>query len=291
MAAISLLLAAAIAQLPPPSPANTSDQSTIIVTGRRNAKEEIRDFVGALTHVGVGGSLTRFEQSVCPVALELPPQQGDGVARRMRRVAPEVGIPVGAPDCLPNVLVMVVGNKKVVMEELRRRHPQYFGDLSQRQIRAISRQPGYAAAWQTPGAPFSARGVELVYDPELKAYVNQTTEPASRISEGGRRQFDGAVVVVERASLTGLTVTQLADYAAMRAFAGADPARLGSSRLSTILRILEAPVGSEVPASLTEWDVSFLRGFYSSPRNLHTGAQRSDIVRSIEKEFNRRAAE
>lgn len=288
MAGIGLFLAAMIAQPSPANPPNASDQSTIIVTGRRNAKDEIRDFVGALTHVGIGGSLTRFEQSVCPIALGLPKQQGDGVARRMRRVAQAAGIPVGGSDCFPNVVVMVVRDKKAALEELRRRYPQYFGDLSQRQIRALVRQPGYAAAWQMQGAPVSARGMELFYDPVKGYYVNQTTESASRISVGGRRQYDGAVVVVERGALTGLTVTQLADYAAMRAFAGADPARLGTNRLSTILRILETPIGSEVPPTLTEWDMGFLRSYYSSPRNLQTGAQRSDMARRIEKEVERR---
>lgn len=175
------------------------------------------------------------------------------------------------------------------MQELRRRHPSYFGQMSQREIRDLVRQPGPAVAWQRQGPPVSASGTELFFDPALGAYINQTMEPGSRLRAAGRPQFDGAVVVVERGSLDGLTVTQLADYAAMRAFAGTDPSRLGQSGTRTILRILEAPVGSEVPLSLTQSDLSFLRGYYSAPRNLGTSAQRSAIHRGMAREVERRA--
>ncbi len=146
-------------------------------------------------------------------------------------------------------------------------------------------------AWQLHGAPLSARGTETFFDPVRRAYINQTTEPGSRLNAAGRPQFDRAVVVIERGSLAGLTVTQLADYAAMRAYAGTDPSQLGQSGTSTILRILETPFGSEVPLSLTQSDFDFLSGFYSAPKNLSTAAQRSAIRRSIAQKVKGRAAD
>lgn len=268
-----------------------NDQSPIVVTGNRNAKQEMQEFVRALTPTPAGGQLSRFEQSVCPLALGLPQVQREAVAGRMRRVAREAGIAVGGANCVPNVVVVVTRDKKGLLQELRRRHPDYFGSMAQFRIRALVRQPGPAVAWQLQGAPVSARGTELFFDPELNMYVNRTTEPASRLNAAARPQFEGAVVVVERGSLAGLTVTQLADYAAMRAFARTDPSRLGPSGTPTILRILDAPMGSEVPLSLTAWDLGFLRGFYSAPRNLNTSAQRSAIGRSMTQELERRAAE
>lgn len=288
MMSIGLMMSGVAALLAAQAPPNTPEPGTIVVTGTRDAKKDIQDFVRALTPVRIGGGLSRFEQSVCPVVVGLPARQGGAVANRMRRIAKAVDIDVGGADCVPNVVVMVTKDKNVLVEELRRRHPHYFGEMSRSQIRKRARQPGSAVAWQTEGRPVSARGVELFYDPAIDAYVNQTTDAASRIETGGRRQFDGAVVVVERAALAGLTVTQLADYAALRAFTGADPTKLKSNAVPTILRILDAPAGSEVPASLTERDLAFLRGYYSSPLNHHTGAQRSAISRTIEQEAERR---
>ena len=56
----------------------------------------------------------------------------------------------------------------------------------------------------------------------------------------------------------------------------------------TILKVLEAPMGSEVVASLTEWDLGFLRGLYSAPRNLRAGSQRSAISRQMVKDADKR---
>lgn len=283
------LVAANAAGAQPVSP--SEDQTPIVVTGKRNAKQDMQDFVRALTPAPLGSQLSRFEQSVCPSVLGLPQHQRDAVVARMRRVAREVGIAVDVANCSPNVVLMITQDKAVLMRELRRRYSQYFGQMSQRKIRELARQPGPAVAWQLQGPPMSARGTETSFDPILRANINRTTEPESRIYKSARPQFDGAVVVVERHSLTGLTATQLADYAAMRAFAGTDPSRLRQSGLPTILKILEAPAGTELPLSLTHSDLGFLRGFYSAQRNLHTSAQRSAISRSMAQEVERRAAE
>jgi hypothetical protein len=287
MIAMSLFAAVAIAQPATAGSAPPDDSSPIVVTGRRNDAEDMRNFVRAVTHTRPGVLPSRFEQSVCPAALGLPPAQAAAVARRMRRIAREVGIPVGGERCAPNVVVMVTRDKQAFLDELNRKHAQYFGQLSRSQVRKLSRQPGPAVAWQTQGAPVSARGVELFYDPAFDAYVNKTTEAPSRISAGARPQYDGAVVVVERRALAGLTVTQLADYAAMRSFAGADPRRLPPTSLPTILRVLEAPMGTAVPLSMTQWDLAFLRGFYSAPRNINTAGQRSAIDRSMQQDLDR----
>lgn len=267
-----------------PASAPPDEQGTIVVTGTKNSEKDMRDFVRALTPVTPGGRLSRFEQSVCAAVLGLPPRQSEAVANRMRRIARTVDVPVAKPGCPANVVVMVTQDKQRFMEQLRDRYPHYFGELSQRRIRELVRQPGPAVAWHLQGAPVSARGVELAYDPVLNSYVNRTTEAATRIHSAARPQFDGAVVVVERAALEGLTATQLADYAALRAFTGAAPSRILASGPPSILRILEAPMGSEVPASLTQWDLGFLRGFYSSPRNINTSAQRSEITKAMRKE-------
>lgn len=81
-----------------------NDRSTIVVTGNRDAEQDMKEFVRALTPAPVGGRLSRFEQSVCPVALGLPPRQRDAVVARMRRVAQEVGIAVSGDTCFPNVV-------------------------------------------------------------------------------------------------------------------------------------------------------------------------------------------
>jgi hypothetical protein len=114
--------------------------------------------------------------------------------------------------------------------------------------------------------------------------VNRTTDAASRIRSPSAQGFDASALVVERAALPGLTTTQLADYAAMRLLAKLDPARLPANSPPTILKVLEAPMDSEVPITLTQWDLGLLRGLYTSSLSLNGSGQRSEIVREIAKE-------
>ena len=116
--------------------------------------------------------------------------------------------------------------------------------------------------------------------------VNRTTRPQTRLNAAARPIFTAAAVVVERDALTGLSTTQLADYALMRALARADPHRLTASSPATILRVLEAPMGSELPVTLTRWDLGFLRGLYASRDNLYATAQRGEIRRGVAAELD-----
>lgn len=284
LTSLSLSAAAAsiVTQVVPPD----TDQSAIVVVGKRNAEQEMKEFVRALTPTPGGGQLARFEQNICPAAIGLSPVQREAVVARMRRLAQEIGLRVSGANCVPNVLVMVTQDKKTLMRALRERHSHYFGNLPVKTIRSLERQPGPAVAWQIRGFPVNADGKEVTYDEAQGWYVNRTSIPQTRLAAGTRPQTDGAVVVVERGSLNGVTVTQLADYAAMRAYAGADPLRLGQSTQS-VLRVLHAPVGSEVPLSVTETDLAFLRAYHAAPRNQSTSSQRSAIARSIAEQAER----
>ena len=88
-------------------------------------------------------------------------------------------------------------------------------------------------------------------------------------------------MVVELDSLAGLTVTQIADYAAMRSFARTDPSRLQRSNAATILAALEAPMNSQVPLSLTEWDLAFLKSLYASESNRRAARQRYEMKQIV----------
>jgi len=94
-------------------------------------------------------------------------------------------------------------------------------------------------------------------------------------------------LVVEGGALDGLTTTQFADYAALRVFSGVDPARLTTPGLSTILRLLDAPMGSEVPVTLTNWDLAFLDSLYASDENIRAASQRSEIRDGMRRRIER----
>jgi hypothetical protein len=257
----------------------------IVVTGTRDMGEQVRDFIGALAPAPVGGQLSRFEFSVCPAAIGLPPAQKQAVASRMRQVAQAAGLQLGGASCRPNVLVMVTADKAAFLETLWRKHAYYFSGMSGSEVRRLMREPGPAAAWQIDGPAIRADGSAITQDGATGLAVNRTTANPSRITAAARPQFAAAAVVVESRALEGLTTTQLADYAAMRAYARTDPARLVESSTSTILKVLEAPMGSEIPITLTAWDLGFLKALYASEAKLTAAAQRSEMQRILGKEL------
>lgn len=278
-------------------PLKPSDGEQIVVTGNRDVKREIRDFVGALTPAPIRGQLSRFEWEVCPGALGVAPGQKEKLVTRMRRVAKAATIPLAREACKPNVLLVVTEDKKKFIEALSSRYPEFLGAMTRGQLRRLLAAPGPAAAWQVDGPPLNAHGKPLGVaramvekqqpDSDGSFYVNETSGSASRFGPGARRHFQAAVVVVESKALDGLTTTQLADYAAMRAFARMDPADLPEGGQPTILKVLEAPMGTPVPVTLTAVDLGFLRGLYGTKGNLYVGAQRSDIRKAVETELRR----
>jgi hypothetical protein len=262
----------------------------IVVTGEALEKR-IRDFVGALTQAPPRGQLSRFEWEACPIAIGLAEPQKAAVVRRMRQVADAAKIPLGGTGCRPNVLVAVARDKKAFIEALSRTVPRVFTDMSRSERRRILAEP-HASAWQGEGPPLDADGRALeqvrLVDSKTGAvtadpvYMNRTIRPGTRITAPSRVHFSLAVVVVESGALDGLTTTQLADYAAMRAFAKTDPAKLPPSPPPTILTVLDVPMGGSVPITLTEWDLGFLRGLYESQANLYGASQRSEIRKHLE---------
>lgn len=269
---------------------NGADQADIVVTGEA-LEERVRDFVRALTKAPPRGQLSRFEWEACPMAIGLSEPQKAVVVSRMRQVAGAAEIPLGGTGCSPNVLVAVTRDKRAFIEALSRSAPRLFADMSRSEKRRVLNEP-HASAWHGQGPPLDADGRALeqvrLVDPESGAitadpvYMNRTTRKGTLISAPSRSHFSMAVVVVEAGALDGLTTTQLADYAAMRAFAKTDPAKLPPSPPPTILTVLDVPMGGAVPITLTEWDLGFLRGLYKSQANLYGAAQRFEIRRRLE---------
>lgn len=265
----------------------------ITVTGNRDIRSTVKEFVEALSPGRVARPMNRFEREICPLVLGLSKPQADAVAARMRLVAREAGMRIGQAGCGPNLFLLVTTDKRKMLDEMRRVNNEAFGSLSSDRISGLYRQPGAAIVWHSQGPPIGRDGKEATFLSSGGAadnpsyYLNRTTEAGSRLNIGGGAQFASATVVVERRALQGLTVTQLADYVALRAFTGADPARLKSGKVPTILHVLDAFPDTVVPLSMTALDLAFLGGFYGRGIGLSPSQQRSAISRQVEREVTK----
>lgn len=279
--ALSLPAAPAFAQEQPQS----GDSSEITVTGVRDLEKEAREFVTALTPAAINGNVARFETNVCPRAIGAVPAQAALIEKRLRTIAKAAGLLLGEEGCRPNALMIITGDKRALITALQKRG-NYFGDrTTPSEIRRLVRDPGPTAFWRLEGF-VTAFGTPLGRNEGGEIEYRQNNSRASRISTGTRLAVDGAILIVEARALDGLTTIQLADYAAMRLYGSVDPADLTGSA-PTILVVLTAEMGAEVPITMTRWDLSFLRGLYASSESLRTPAQRGEIRRRLLQELNR----
>lgn len=284
-AALSLSAQTGAAQAPR-EPAPTE----ITVEGVRNPDRQIGAFVDALTRTRIGGQLSRFDWAVCPAAVGLPEAQNAAVVDRMRKVAEAAGIRTAPAVCTPNALVVVTRSKAEMIEQLHRKYPSYFEGVAPGDIRRMTRSSSPAAAWQIEGR-LDRDGVEVPRDALTGQYILEGTDTPSRLSPASRPHFVASVVVVEVQALAGLTPIQLADYAAMRAFARTDPQQLKKSTAPTILNILDAPMDSSVPITMTDWDLGFLKALYASNENSYANRQRGEIRSQLREGLRRNPGE
>jgi hypothetical protein len=273
----------------------TTDNSNIVVEGIKDREKRLQNFVKDLTPSTLTyNQLARWELPVCPAAFGLTREQRSVVVDRMRSLARAVDVPLARPGCDPNVIIIVTSNKSALLSALYKKHPDYFpGDWGSRQIHELERDVYPVASWQFEGV-VSTDGLRIAdttdsndtVDPAgLVAATIPTIAPASRMRPAGRHDVVTSILVVQTNALAGLTATQFADYAAMRTFVHTDPKQLRASPSETILKIMDAPMGTAVPLSLTRWDLSFLKAYYASRNQSYANVQRHEIAERMKREL------
>lgn len=281
---LSSLSASALAQdIRPP----VEDDVAIVVTGNRDIKKTIREYVDALTKAPGTRQLARFEQRICPRVFGLQKAAAAKVTLRMRTLSAAVTRNVAPAKCVPNVMLVVTRDKPRFLREISWGRDNLFDGLSGNRIRTLVRDPSSVTAWQITGASVAGDGGVISEEGTTGIQTNRAFEAATRMRPAVRQQFDFAVVVVDAKVVDGLTATQLADYATMRALASLDPSVLSPDSPS-ILRAIDAPADAQVPLSLTAWDYGFLRGLYRTNANLYATQHRSEIAREVEKKVVQR---
>jgi hypothetical protein len=273
-------LALALAATAPPAPSGDD----IVVHGVRPSAHQLRDFVRALTNVPSYGQIGRFHSPVCPVAMGLATIQNARMVERIRAVAAAAKVPVASTrNCIPNAFVIVAPDKADAIRELNRRFPVYFSAMSDREIRKLADAPEPAAAWQVMSL-LTADGLEAAKAAGADYYTVRAVDTPSRIKAASKPTFKASVVVIDVKSAAGLTLTQLADYAAMRTLADLDPARIASVGVPSILSVLNAPDDKPLPVTLTYWDFGFLKSLYTTDNSYLATYQRGDMERVVKKE-------
>lgn len=285
---MSILFAfAAIASWNSPTLAQASpagDQA-IVIQGVRDRKKSADDFLRKMLPPSMDEQLGRFEEPVCPGTIGLPENLKAEVLARIRQVTAAAGIPSGKATCTPNVLVIVVDDKKALIEGMQQKREAYLYGISADRRKALANARGPVAAWQISDV-IGADGEPLRVDGDGFPRLF-TTVPPSRLRNTTRSRILGAIVVVEQRGLLSVTTRQLADFALVRALAPIQP-KDSQPPNSSVLSLFNADVRpEEAPQSLTWWDLAMLKALANTRSDAMANIQRREIRDRIIEEMEK----
>ena len=270
-----LFLGAVAAPAMAQSSAEERDPS-IVVTGRQPLDEDRALDIVRRAAQTVDGQLARFRHPICPRVTGFETQYERIVAERIKRSAEAVGVDAGGDGCLTNLQVVIVDDGREFVELLLREHPEAFSGVSKRELRRLATDEGAARSWSVTALTNSFGGTGANPSPSSgggtvkgqggasvtfdgSANVMRVYE-ASNINPSVEQALVTSWVVIETGATFGKSLTQIADYAAMRGLAMVRPAELAGSA-DTILALFE-PAAPAAPPEMTEFDQAYLKSLY-----------------------------
>ena len=259
------------------------DSSTIVVQGVRNQRQAATEYIDKVLPPSFEAQFGRFEEPLCPDTVGLPVNLRGEVLSRIRRVVTAAGMRLGAEGCTANLLIVVVDDKKVLIEGMRRKKEAYLYGLGGAELKRIENATGPVAAWQISDV-IGADGMPLRVDGDGFPRLF-TTNPPSRLLNTTRKRLLGAVVVVEQHGLVDVSTRQLADFALVRGVTPIEP-RGRAAPSSSVLSLFDGGLRpTDAPQGLTYWDLAFLKALSATRSDIVTDLQRNEIRNKMLREM------
>jgi hypothetical protein len=258
-------------------PSKPEQDDGIVVQGQREIPPAVaRRYVGEIS-ASVDGQLTRFSQPICPTVIGFADQYNSIVERRIRTIAREAGAEVAAENCSGNLVIMIANDADALVKELRAKRPAIFEGVNEMDLKRAFRD-GPVHAWNTV--------MLLNEDGQQMRSGTMTVRSASILNLPTQQAITGSMIVIDDDATLGKTLTQLADYVAMRALAGALPPRKDVPA-DTILTLFDAAAAT--PRTLSAVDRSYLRGLYDTSPMMKKNSAMGRISRQIQKDAKERS--
>jgi len=227
---------------------------------------------------GADNPLARIEDRLCPGISGLREQAALQVLDRIRDNAERVGIRLANPDdCRPNLLVFFVDDPSHTLDRLMTTRPEMFSAMTSRERKELIEEQRPVRAWSQV-LTRSRDGLE-VRDSDNLVEIPRTTMWAahSKIYVPVRRDIVSTIMLFGSAGVAEMSLTQLADFVTMRAFA--DDFTAFPEDQPSILGLFD---GGDLPAELTEADRVFLDTLYSGIANMPGKAKNMALRNNLE---------
>lgn len=209
--------------------------------------------------------LPRFEDRLCPGILGLDQEYAELVVTRLRMNAERFGLRLAEEgDCDPNLVVAIVDDSQAYLADLVQRRGYLFRDMDPADRADMLAEAGPFGVWHQV-APRTRDGIRvgrnenLVTPPEAGMW-----QAHSRIYRPVRHDITYALVLMDKKSVQGLTLRQIADFATLRALATEYPDE-ANEREGTMLNLFAAQ--DRQPEELSDFDAAWLSRLYEGIPN------------------------
>lgn len=221
--------------------------------------------------------LPRFEDAICPGVVGLPVATAEYIVGRIRQNAEMLGRRMAAPDqCEANLVVAIVPDGQAFLQEMNRSQGYLFVEMTPTERRALLADEGPVHVFsrvftRTRDGMRVDRRDSLTDHPQATGWAAH-----SKIYSPVRHDIVHAMVLFDAAAVRGLSITQLADYATVRALMRHAPGP-GETGGDSILNLFDAGAAAR-PAGLTAFDSALLHGLYDGMANLNGTARSAHIA-------------
>lgn len=265
----------------------------ILVVGSKQTPEEARraaaDFVRA-TGVATGQQpAARWTHPICPRVFGIPAAHAARVEARIRAVATEIGAPLAAAPCRPNLAISFAADAGGLVRRVAARAPDRFREVAADDRERLLRGTAPVRWWYSSedrtkdgiaGVPMPLPSVSTGEGgaspiPGTAGSGSYLHYRSSIVSTQMIRAIRSATVVVDVNRAAGVPLNSVADFAAMVSLA---EMRLNAPAVPGSILGLFA---HKSPAELSERDEAFLRGLYRLPLDRLARQHRGKLVRSM----------
>lgn len=275
---------------------SASPDDEIIVSGQKARTEIIRQLIVNQFNTSGGGNqngqYARFAAPICPSVGGLPEKQAAMIEDRIRDIAEVADLLVAPAKCKANLFVVAVDDGAKEIETLRKRRGTIFTSLSHRERDKMVETGGPVYSWKATQAMSSdgrhsarAGTIDIMSD-SIDGPISvrgQRSHVKSKIQQSEFAGIAFSYLLIENQALTGVSLNQLADYAAVVSLIDIDVKFETTPPPNSILSLFsETPTGQGKPGSIGEGDLLMLRGLYKVPANIKAGLQRSAMLHTID---------
>jgi hypothetical protein len=277
--------------------AENSDPNVIVVPGRRELREVVRDFVGDITEPAKDGQLARFDRRICAGVIGAENRAAQALIDRLSARAMSLNLQVGEPGCRANVLIVLAADANRFTPSFVEQNGALFG------VRDVNSTRGMTALEQFKSSPRAVRWWHVTQTVTDRGQVLGSSDAsggegsisgaqvarvtnAGRLRSGVRQDFNRVIIVIDARKAAMAPFPSLADYVAMVALAQIDPTA-DVSNTPTILGLFNDIEAGRPPLNgWTDWDQSYLENLYDAPRYAKSGRlQESAITDNMTKDL------